>query len=352
MRARHRLALQLFEYENDYERFKHDQTYAGTQEEEHFEDIFCTNTAYVALSRLFFVRICEDVGLTTRNISNSGIAIWRNFVENIKGHYQDLLDVAFKDVAHVYVSLFEPTVFDWFGKGNTKLHDILERILFRLNAFNFREINRDVLGSIYQYFRPRVERRRLGEYYTPDEVVDFILAQTGVADDHNIMQKRILDPACGSFTFGVRAIEHLLRAGAALSPENKIELVRRCLRGQDINPFSTFLSHLTILFSLIPAYLEAKAKDPNFEMVPFDVKNRNSLTYGIPAPGERSVGQPGMNSTRRWRKLTTLSGTLPSCETNASRSTTALFSKRCTPVCGQATPTSLPISSTRVWSTG
>jgi hypothetical protein len=293
LRARHRLALQLFEYENDYERFKHDQTYAGTQEEEHFEDIFCTNTAYVALSRLIFVRICEDVGLTTRKISNSGIAVWRNFVENIKGHYQDLLDVAFKDVAHVYVSLFEPTVFDWFGKGNTKLHDILERILFRLNAFNFRDINRDVLGSIYQYFRPHVERRRLGEYYTPDEVVDFILAQTGVADDRDIMQKKILDPACGSFTFGVRAMEHLLRAGASLSPENKIELVRRCLRGQDINPFSTFLSHLSVLFSLIPAYLEAKGRDPSFEMVPFDVKNRNSLTYGIPAPGERSVGQTG-----------------------------------------------------------
>jgi hypothetical protein len=282
LRARHRLALQLFEYENDYERFKHDQTYAGTQEEEHFEDIFCTNTAYVALSRLFFVRICEDVGLTTRKISNSGIAIWRNFVENIKGHYQDLLDVAFKDVAHVYVSLFEPTVFDWFGKGNTKLHDILERILFRLNAFNFREINRDVLGSIYQYFRPRVERRRLGEYYTPVEVVDYILARTGIASDSALMEKRILDPACGSFTFGVRAMLALLKAGAHLSPENKIELVRRCLRGQDINPFSVFLSHLSLLFALLETYLQAKRSDPTYEIAPMDVVVQNSLTQATP----------------------------------------------------------------------
>lgn len=289
IRAEHRVAFQLFQ--DDYGRFKHDQTYAGTQKDEHFEDIFCTNTAYVALSRLFFVRICEDAGLTTRKISNSGIRVWRDFVENIKEHYQDLLDVAFKDVKHIYLSLFEPTVFDWFGKGDGKLHDILERILFRLNAFGFRKINRDLLGTIYQSFRPRVERRRLGEYYTPDEVVDFILAQTGISSDPEIMQKRILDPACGSFTFGVRAIQPLLRAGSHLSPQNRIDLVRTCLRGQDINPFSVFLSHLSILFALLDVYLEAKRLDPQFEIQPFSVKNRNSLTYGVPAPDEESPGE-------------------------------------------------------------
>lgn len=287
VRAKHRLALQLFE--DDYDRFKHDQTYAGTQLEENFEDIFCTNTAYVALSRLFFVRICEDAGLTTHKISNSGIAVWRKFVQNIKGNYQDLLDVAFKDVAHVYSSLFESSVFDWFGKGNGSLHDILERILFRLNAFDFHEINRDVLGSIYQYFRPRIERRRLGEYYTPVEVVDFILARTGIATDPQIMQKRILDPACGSFTFGVRAAVRLLASGRNLSAQNRIELVRACLRGQDINPFSVFLSHLSLLFALLDIYLEAKNSQPSYEIERMDVEVQNSLTSATPEA--RSIGE-------------------------------------------------------------
>ena len=202
IRAKHRQALALFE--DDYERFRHDQTYAGTQEEANFEDIFCTNTAYVVLSRLIFVRICEDVGLTTHKISNSGIAVWRKFVQNIKGNYQDLLEVAFQDVSHIYSSVFELTVFDWFGKSNGTLHDILERILFRLNAFNFKNISRDLLGTIYQYFRPKVERKRLGEYYTPVDVVDYILHRTGITSDERLMEKQILDPACGSFTFGAR----------------------------------------------------------------------------------------------------------------------------------------------------
>ena len=284
LRARHHLAFQIFE--QDYDRFKHDQTYAGTQEEEAFEDIFCTNTAYVALSRLIFVRICEDVGLTTRKISNSGIAVWREFVQNIKEHYQDLLEVAYKDVAHIYSSLFESSVFDWFGQNNGVLHAILERILFRLNAFSFRDINRDLLGSMYEYFRPRIERRRLGEYYTPAEVVDYILAHTGINSDSDIMQKRILDPACGSFTFGVRAVSRLLQAGSNLSPENRIDLVRTCLRGQDINPFSVFLSHLSLLFALLETYLEEKRSNPNYEIKPMEVSLQNSLTMGIPETAE------------------------------------------------------------------
>ena len=284
LRSQHHLALQVFE--QDFHRFKHDQTYAGTQEEGAFEDIFCTNTAYVVLSRLIFVRICEDVGLTTRKISNSGIAVWREFVQNIKGQYQDLLDVAYKDVAHVYSSLFESSVFDWFGQVNGVLHAILERILFRLNAFSFKEMNRDILGSMYQYFRPKIERRRLGEYYTPVGVADYILARTGITSDPDIMQKHIVDPACGSFTFGVRAVSCLLEAGSQLSAENRIDLVRTCLRGQDINPFSTFLSHLSLLFALLPTYLEAKKANPGYEIKPMDVSLQNSLTMGISETAE------------------------------------------------------------------
>jgi hypothetical protein len=277
LRRRHRLVLQLFEV--DYPQFRHDQTYAGTKEEGHFEDIFVTNTAYVALSRIFFVRICEDIGLTTRKISHEGPGLWRRFVAHMKARYQDLIEVAYKDVAHVYSQLFEVTVFDWYGAGNGQLNDILERILFRLNAFSFNNVNRDVLGGIYQYFRPKSERKRLGEYYTPEEVVDYILHQTGIASDPGIMTKRILDPSCGSFTFGVRALVPLLTAGSHLSPANRIELARRCLIGYDINPFSVFLSHLSLLFATLDIYLDAKRHDKDYVLPGFQIHNRNSLTY-------------------------------------------------------------------------
>ncbi|HEX9002070.1 MAG TPA: N-6 DNA methylase [Blastocatellia bacterium] len=281
--------LQLFE--TDYPQFKHDQTYAGTEKEEHFEDIFITNTAYVALSRLFFVRICEDIGLTTRKVSHEGPSLWRRFVDHIKGNYQDLVELAYKDVAHVYSQLFEETVFDWYGQGNGQLNDLLERILFRLNAFSFRDVSRDLLGSIYQYFRPKTERKRLGEYYTPEEAVDYILSQTGIASDPDLMNKRILDPSCGSFTFGVRALIPLLKAAEHLSAENRLELVRRCLIGYDINPFSVFLAHLSLLFATLDIYLEAKGRHKNFAIPDFNIHNRNSLTYFSQEDELQHIGQ-------------------------------------------------------------
>ncbi len=140
--------------------------------------------------------------------------MWRAFVEHVKDEYKDLLNVAYRDAARVYSRLFDETVFDWSGEGNGVLNAILERILFRLNAFSFARVDRDVLGTIYQYFRPAAERKRQGEYYTPAEVVDYILARTGLSSDPQIMSKRTLDPACGSFTFGARIVPHLLRAGA------------------------------------------------------------------------------------------------------------------------------------------
>ncbi len=112
------------------------------------------------------------------------------------------------------------------------------------------------------------------------------MARTGIASDPEIMQKRILDPACGSFTFGVRATLPILKAGAHLSPETQIELVRKCLRGQDINPFSVFLSHLSLLFSLLDLYLKAKKSNPQFVIKPMDVALQNSLTLGLPTPRE------------------------------------------------------------------
>lgn len=289
LRRKHRLVLQLFDV--DYPQFKHDQTYAGTNEEKDFEDIFVTNTAYVALSRLFFVRICEDIGLTTRKISHEGPSLWRRFVEHIKWRYQDLLEVAFRDVSHVYSQLFEETVFDWYGYGNGQLNDILERILFRLNAFSFKSVSRDVLGSIYQYFRPKTERKRLGEYYTAEEAVDYILAQTGIASDSALMNKRILDPSCGSFTFGVRALLPLLQSTEHLSAENRIELVRRCLVGYDINPFSVFLAHLSLLFASLDLYLEAKRNKPSFVLPSFNIHNRNSLTFGSQMEELHRIGE-------------------------------------------------------------
>lgn len=56
--------------------------------------------------------------------------------------------------------------------------------------------------------------------------------------------------------------------------------------GYDINPFSVFLAHLSLLFGILDTYLESKAENPNYEISPLSVAPRNSLTFGIPSAAE------------------------------------------------------------------
>jgi hypothetical protein len=139
---------QLFEI--DYPLFKDDQTYSGTRVAKDFEDVFITNSCHIALSRLFFVRICEDTGLVSKKISNAGMKVWSQFLLSLPRMYKGIVQLAFEDVMPVYARLFESSVFDWFGTMNHELNDILERILFRLNGFSLERVDRDTLGTMYQ----------------------------------------------------------------------------------------------------------------------------------------------------------------------------------------------------------
>ena len=297
-KRKHRLARQLLE--EDYPEFKQRQAYAGTQEERSFEDIFLTDTVYIVLSRLLFVQLCEDLGFVKRKVSNGGLAVWRELTTNIRECYQDLLQVAFKDAQSVYTRLFEPTVFEWYSRTNQRLDALLERVLYRLNAFGFDRVDRDLLGQIYQHFLPRKKRKRLGEFYTDDEIVDYILHHTGIGSDQALGEKRVLDPACGSYTFGVRAVGHLLGRAAALSAADQIDVVRRVLIGFDINPFATFIAQMSILFSVLPLYKQAKEGDASYRLPDLSVFAVNSLIRpdkqasaegGLPDSGETALAE-------------------------------------------------------------
>ena len=57
---------------------------------------------------------------------------------------------------------------------------------------------RDLLKRLYQYLMPESLRHDLGEYYTPDWLVEFLLDR---AECYGDLNKTYLDPACGSGSF-------------------------------------------------------------------------------------------------------------------------------------------------------
>ncbi|MBI3575676.1 MAG: N-6 DNA methylase [Gammaproteobacteria bacterium] len=67
---------------------------------------------------------------------------------------------------------------------------------------------RDLLQKLYELIVPKVLRHSLGEYYTPDWLAGYLVDRSGYTGDTAM---RFLDPACGSGTFLVQAIQHVVQ---------------------------------------------------------------------------------------------------------------------------------------------
>lgn len=108
---------------------------------------------------------------------------------------------------------------------------------------------RDLLKKLYQYLVPKEVRHRLGEYYTPDWLAELILNEVGY--NGNTL-KKLLDPACGSGTFLVLAIQRAKEHGEKekLSP---LEIAKRIIAniwGFDLNPLAVIAARTNYLFAL------------------------------------------------------------------------------------------------------
>lgn len=111
----------------------------------------------------------------------------------------------------------------------------------------------DLLGPLYQQLVPRPLRHELGEYYTPDWLADHVL---DVAEYSGDPKHRLLDPACGSGTFLLRAIQRI-RSRHAENEDQTAEGRRRLYReilgsvaGIDLNPVAVTAARVNYLIAI------------------------------------------------------------------------------------------------------
>jgi len=139
---------------------------------------------------------------------------------------------------------------------------------FSVLKFDFSAVQGDPLGNLYQrYFDPET-RKALGEFYTPQPVVEYIM--DGVGYDNDISNERLIDPACGSGTFLVEAADRYLEDVRRYNddPDWEEELVDLCSRpnivGLDIHPFAVLMAQIRFMVAILPEYREAKRENPEF----------------------------------------------------------------------------------------
>lgn len=68
----------------------------------------------------------------------------------------------------------------------------------------------DLIGYIYQQIKSTGQKKKQGQYFTPRDVVEYLIDKS-ILPDTDINNIKILDPACGSGQFLTAAYKHLLK---------------------------------------------------------------------------------------------------------------------------------------------
>ena len=166
------------------------------------------------LDRLVFYKICEDRDILDYGRIKKTFDIFRedkssqSFVIGLKSYY-DWFNRIYDG------EMFGPHFCEEFIVDNS----VYEMMVDGLYQYDFATIDVDILGRIYENYLGNTlqelekglkwvidskERKRFGQYYTPQYVVDYIIDNVGIDRD-----SKILDPACGSGAFLIKAYDKL-----------------------------------------------------------------------------------------------------------------------------------------------
>lgn len=157
-------------------------------------------------------------------------------------------------------NFLEGDLFSWYLAAWTDpIQSLVRKMISKLDEYNpgtFSEEpaqSRDLLKKLYQQLFPKSVRHDLGEYYTPDWLAEHVLNELGYEGDPD---KRLLDPACGSGTFLVMAINRIRRwydQNREKCAYDEGELLKKILAnviGFDLNPLAVMAARTNYLVAI------------------------------------------------------------------------------------------------------
>lgn len=262
------------------------ETMLGGLSEERRREEFALQAAYVVFIRLLLIRVCEDKGIfPSRFLSDGGLQHWQEDIERYfvfaQGNpYDPLLDMAYANAQNIYAHFFTGReLFNWYRLD--RQHFIMA--LHRLNRFNFTGVDSDIIGTIYNTYVNRKEKREKGQYYTPSEIVNYILDSVGYTGTAMLgSQKRLIDPSCGSGSFLVAAARRFVTAyssseGRIDDPEAVLRRLQQTLFGFDLNPFACYLAEVNLLIQVLDMVKQVYDRGKRSKIERFHIYNVDAL---------------------------------------------------------------------------
>ena len=213
---------------------------------------FIYETASLIVSRMLMVRFSEDHGFLKRFISNGGVEVFARYADYYSKPMQALLKETYRQSAELYRNLFDKNILDWaLDSSDENLSSALLHAMYLLSRWDFKAIHGDILSGVYDHYLDPGKRRALGEVFTRPEIARYMLERCQYDST-----KTVLDPACGTGTFLVEALNQdvkRLRTAGMLTEQTVTRTLRR-LHGLDISPFSVSLAQIQLLWHNIDLF--------------------------------------------------------------------------------------------------
>jgi len=200
--------------------------------EEEWMDKLAKEVTYTFINRLYFYRIAEDFKIVKPKLTKSILPeLLKSFSikQVIRSGFDEILEIDYR-------AIFDHNLFDMIEFDD----NVLERVVFQLSEYNFKNLSSDILGKVYEQHISRDERKSLGQFYTPDWIIEFIIKRIPITKN-----KTILDPACGSGGFLIKAYDKLEENYKKFGTRKKDihnNILKNNLFGFDINPFAVQLT--------------------------------------------------------------------------------------------------------------
>ena len=233
-------------------------------------DIFFYRVGYFTMTRLLLARTWEDIGFIDQSLYNGGLAKW---YENFSREIRWVLKHAFDLAAERYKWLFNvDNNYSWYEPSD----ETLIEVLYELSNFYLGKLDQDVLGTIYEEYIDRVDKKQKGQYYTRREIVEFIWDRVGFVEEDSFHYeagkrepKLIFDPVAGSGGFLVEAARRI-RGDPKLNYADFNDMldIRTALLtgifGSEISPFPYYITEVNLLIQLTPVIKRMMDMQRNF----------------------------------------------------------------------------------------
>ncbi len=261
------------------------------------QDVFEANfETQKVLDRLIFMKVCFDWSILPQNFLSAILySKKRAKYEELKDKFK-LLNEKFDSSLFLHDVCDETTVSD----------EIVENIVRGLNGIDFSELSVHVIGEVYEDYlgellksesstaSENAQKKSQGIYYTPEYIVDFIIKSTvgellsKVSSIDELRKVRVLDPACGSGSFLIRAFDEFYNKYNELYKnvhnrpsdfEIKKEILLNNLYGVDLDERALQIAQLNLLLKALKNTKEISGRKllPDLSL---NIRCGNSLIFG------------------------------------------------------------------------